>query len=255
MRPSLPSVITQSAPTTGSVSTTKSASFTDQLATSGQSGAVSFVTTSANAHMSVSSSGAITTSGTLATGSYAVSGTDSDASGATGTWSYTLTVTAVAISQGAPTTASVSTTKSASFTDQLATTGQNGAVSFVTTSANAQLSVSATGAVTTSGTLAAGSYAVSGTDATPMVTAARGATPSRSPLSRSARLHRPPGASPRPSRRASPIRSATTGQNGAVNFVTTVPNSERERLLLRGDHDYRHLGGGDLRGVRHRQRC
>jgi hypothetical protein len=219
-------VITQSALTTGSVATTKSASFTDQLVTTGQSGAVSFVTTSANAHISVSSSGAITTSGTLATGSYAVSGTDSDASGATGTWSYTLTVTAVAISQGSPTTSSVSTTKSASFTDQLASTGQSGSVSFATTSANAKLSVSATGAVTTSGTLAAGTYAVSGTDSdadgdggtwsyTLTVTAV--AISQASPTTGSVSTTKSAGFTD---------QIGTTGQNGPVNFVTTVPNSD-----------------------------
>jgi len=42
--------------------------------------------------VSVSSAGAVTTSGTLATGTYTVSGTDSDGSGDAGTWTYILTV-------------------------------------------------------------------------------------------------------------------------------------------------------------------
>ncbi|HEY5272041.1 MAG TPA: HD domain-containing phosphohydrolase [Acidimicrobiales bacterium] len=219
-------VITQSAPTTGSVSTTKSASFTDQLATSGQNGAVHVVTTSADAHMSVSSSGVVTTSGTLAAGSYAVSGTDSNASGATGTWSYALTVTAVAIDQGSPTTGSVSTTKSASFTDQLATSGQNGTVSFVTTSANGHLTISSSGVITTSGTLAAGSYAVSGTDSDAdgdsgtwsyTLAVAAGAIGQGSPDT--GRVSTTKSAS-------FTDQLATSGQNGAVSFVTTMPNSD-----------------------------
>jgi hypothetical protein len=157
--------IGQDAPTTGSVSTTNSAGFTAQLATNDTTGAVSYVTTVTNAHLSVSSSGAITIAGgILDAGSYTVSGTDSDVYGDTGTWSYTLTVTAVAISQVAPTTGSVSTTNSAGFTDQLATSGQNAVVSFVTTAPNASLAVSSSGAITTTGVLVLGSYTVSGTD-------------------------------------------------------------------------------------------
>jgi hypothetical protein len=157
--------ISQDAPTTGSISTTNSVSFTVQLADNDSTGAVSYVTTAPNAHLHVSSSGAITTAGgILDAGSYTVSGTDSDAYSDSGTWSYTLTVDAVAISQGAPSAGTVSTTNSAGFTGQLATSGQNGAVSFVTTSPNASLAVSSSGAITTTGILAIGSDTVSGTD-------------------------------------------------------------------------------------------
>ena len=75
-----------------------SAAFTDQLAVTDSLGAVTFAVTSpsAPAGLSVSPAGAVSTTGTLAVGSYAVSGTDRDAEGDTGTWSYTLEVTAPA---------------------------------------------------------------------------------------------------------------------------------------------------------------
>ena len=48
-------------------------------------------------------SGAVSTSGTLNAGDYTVSGTDADGFGDTGTWTFTLHVTAVTIAQGNPT--------------------------------------------------------------------------------------------------------------------------------------------------------
>ena len=94
--------IAQSEPTGGSttfdttscqgLSFTTKQCFTDQLATTGQSGPVRFTVTSTSP-FSVSSSGAITVGRLLGPGSYTVSGTDSDGSGGFGTWTYTLTVT------------------------------------------------------------------------------------------------------------------------------------------------------------------
>jgi hypothetical protein len=51
------------------------------------------ITTSSVAGLSVASDGAITGSGTLLPGTYTVSGTDTDANGDNGTWSFTLHVT------------------------------------------------------------------------------------------------------------------------------------------------------------------
>src|SRR6202044_3969535 len=98
-----------------------SSGFTDQLEpTTGNGGAVSYVTTSVNAHLSVSSSGAISVvGGPLNVASYTVSGTDSDPDGDTGTWTYTLTVSAGTITQGAPTSATTTPAASSGFTDQL----------------------------------------------------------------------------------------------------------------------------------------
>jgi uncharacterized repeat protein (TIGR02543 family) len=88
--------IIQSSPNNGTVANTSSGTFTaGPLLTEDNTGAVTFVTTKSNSALNVSSSGLISTTGPLAVGTYSVSGTDSDALGDTGTWSYTLTVTGV----------------------------------------------------------------------------------------------------------------------------------------------------------------
>jgi len=93
--------ITLIAPTSGSVTTSGSAAFTDQLNTTGNDGQVTF--TGGGTGLAVSSSGQITTTGTLAAGAYSVSGTVADAFGDAGTFAYTLTVDSVTITQTAPT--------------------------------------------------------------------------------------------------------------------------------------------------------
>ena len=165
---SVPGTITQIAPFGKSVTVANSGSgFGDQLAVSGSSGAVTYVVTSSNTHLKVSSSGAITTvGGPLAVGTYTVSGTDSDAFGDTGTWTYTLTVTKGTITQIAPFGQSKTVANTGSgFSDQLAVTGSSGAVTYVVTSSNTHLKVTSSGAITTvGGPLAVGTYTVSGTD-------------------------------------------------------------------------------------------
>lgn len=87
--------LTQTSPTTGSVSTEASGTFTaGPLTVEGNSGMVTFVVTRSSPSLTVSSSGLVATTGTLPGGSYSVSGTDSDSHGDTGTWSYSLKVTA-----------------------------------------------------------------------------------------------------------------------------------------------------------------
>ena len=83
-------VITQTTPTSGSVTTTGSAAFTDQLNTTGNVGPVTF--TGGGVGIAVSSSGQITTTGSLTAGTYTATGTTADSSGDTGTFTYTLTV-------------------------------------------------------------------------------------------------------------------------------------------------------------------
>ena len=83
--------ITQFAPFGSSVTTTGSAAFTDTLKTSSTGVTFSHVST---ADLSVSSTGKVTTTGSLGVGTYSISGTDSNALGDMGSWSYTLTVTA-----------------------------------------------------------------------------------------------------------------------------------------------------------------
>jgi hypothetical protein len=79
-------IITQSSPTKATATPPTSTSFADQLSLTGSSGAVTYVQTSGTPAMIVSPTGLITTSGTLAVGSYVVRGTMSDASGDQGTF-------------------------------------------------------------------------------------------------------------------------------------------------------------------------
>ncbi len=88
--------LTQTSATTGTVSAASSATFTaGPITVAGASGAVAFTTSSPNSVLTVSASGAISTTGALHAGTYSVSGTDTDTHGDSGTWSYTLSVTAV----------------------------------------------------------------------------------------------------------------------------------------------------------------
>lgn len=163
--------ITQSSPTTVSTTTTDSATFTDQIepttdSTDANLTPVVYTTTVPNASVTVSASGAVSTSGgPLAANSYTVSGTDTDGLGDNGTWTYTLTVSGVTISQSAPLSATSTEAGSSTFTDQLQpTTLNSSAVTYVTSASSTGLSVSSTGAVSTTGLLAPGPYTVSGTD-------------------------------------------------------------------------------------------
>ena len=148
--------------TSGTVSTQGSLIFTDQLESTGNIGAVTYVQGSGSASITVSASGALAATGTLAAGTYTVTGTTSDQYGNTGTFSYTLTVVAGTITSS-DTSGSVVTTSSGSFSHQLMVTGNIGAVSYVKSGGSSRLVVSSGGVVSTTGTLAAGTYTVSGT--------------------------------------------------------------------------------------------
>ena len=90
--------IVQTSPTTGTVTNASSSSFsTGPITVENSFGPVTFVTTKSSTAVSVSSSGAIATSGSLPVGVFNVSGTDSDTEGDTGTWTYTLQVTGVTV--------------------------------------------------------------------------------------------------------------------------------------------------------------
>jgi uncharacterized repeat protein (TIGR02543 family) len=93
-------VIIQKAPFGAAVTTTGSAAFTGTLATNGSG--VTFKVTSPNAHLAVSSSGKVTTTGPLAVGTYSISGTDADTAGGSGYWGFTLSVTATSTAVGGP---------------------------------------------------------------------------------------------------------------------------------------------------------
>ncbi|HXQ63206.1 MAG TPA: hypothetical protein VN796_12790, partial [Acidimicrobiales bacterium] len=157
--------ISQGSPTSNTTTVASSATFTDQIATTGNSGPVTFATTTSSPDVVVSSSGSVSTTGPLPVGTYPVSGTDTGGTG-TGVWSYTLDVasSSSSIIQSAPSANTTTTGSSATFTDQLATTGNSGPVTFATTTSSPDVAVSSSGAVSTTGPLPVGTYPVSGTD-------------------------------------------------------------------------------------------
>lgn len=150
-----------STPASASVAVAESSTFTEQLAVVGNVGAVTYVQTSGSPNLTVSSTGLVATGGTLATGTYVVSGTTSDPNKDSGTFTFTLTVGT--ITQSAPLSASVTVPGASSFTQQLSGTGSDGTVTYVQSSGSPDLTVSATGLVATDGALAIGSYHASGT--------------------------------------------------------------------------------------------
>ena len=152
-------------PVTTSVSVAGSATFTDQIVSTNNDGAVTYVQTGGSPALLVSSGGLVTTSGTLTPGTYVATGTTSDPNDDTGTFALTLDVGALI--QSVPATASVKVSGSLAFHDQLNVTGSDGAVTYVQTSGTPALIVSASGLVTTSGSLDAGSYVAKGTTSDP----------------------------------------------------------------------------------------
>ena len=156
--------MTQSPPVFASATPLSSATFSNQLVMTGASGPVTFVQTRGAPSLLVSPTGLVTTSGSLAPGSYVVRGTASDPVGDRGTFFFNLRVlTPKAITQAAPTSGSATVGTSASFNAQLTTTGASGPVTFVQSTGAPSLVVSPTGLVTTSGNLAKGNYSASGT--------------------------------------------------------------------------------------------
>jgi hypothetical protein len=83
----------------------------------------------------------------LTPGTYTATGTTSDGSGDTGTWAYALNVytppTGTTIVQTTPILGTVTTTGSATFTDQLAVAGGSGTVSYVQSTGSPGLTLSA----------------------------------------------------------------------------------------------------------------
>jgi uncharacterized repeat protein (TIGR02543 family) len=172
-----PSTITQATPTSGTSTDANSAAFTDALAVTGNNGAVSFSTSSATSGLVVSTTGAVsTTGGPLAAGPYSATGSDTDVDGDTGSWIYTLTVTATApspppkaptttIVQSSATSGSTTTPNSSAFVPPALTVENNvGVVTFTTTTTSPGLNVTSSGVISVTHSLAAGTYTVSGSD-------------------------------------------------------------------------------------------
>ena len=165
-----PDTITQGPPGSGFTNSDNSGTFTSMLsAASGSVGTVTFATSTPG--FTIANGDELETTGSLtsANSPYAVTGTDSDAYGDTGSWTYSLAVAAVGVKttliQTSATTGSVQNTSSSSFTAGPITVEDNtGSVTFVTTSTNPGLTVSASGVISTSGPLATGTYKVSGND-------------------------------------------------------------------------------------------
>src|SRR5665213_1643540 len=90
--------LVQTSPTTGTVTSTASGAFTaGPITVQGNTGPASFVTTKSNPSLTVSASGLLSTTGPLSVGTYSISGTDTDPQGDSGTWTYTLSVTAAVV--------------------------------------------------------------------------------------------------------------------------------------------------------------
>jgi len=158
--------ISQTSPTTANTTLALSSSFTGQLGpTTFNASPISYTVVVPSTGLTVSSNGAIATTGSLAANTYTVSGTDADGLGDAGTWTFTLNVGAVGIPQSAPTSANVTTILSSSFTTKLGPTSFNGlSVTYAVLVPNAGLTVSPGGTIATTGALTAGQYTVSGTD-------------------------------------------------------------------------------------------
>jgi putative sterol carrier protein len=158
--------IIQTAPFSNSTTPTKSSSFTDTLTTTGNTGVVRFTTTTAppgsTGGIRVSSTGVVTTTGALSVGTYTASGTDSDSSSDTGSWSYSLKVSATAITQIPPTTGTTTTRKA--FSGQLKVSGSHGTVTYAQSTGAPHLKVSSSGRVSAPATLTAGTYKAKGTE-------------------------------------------------------------------------------------------
>ncbi|MDA8297743.1 MAG: hypothetical protein M0004_14375 [Actinomycetota bacterium] len=158
--------ITQASPTSGNV-VLGASTFQAQLATSGGSGSVTYTMTSSGTSCTVSSSGLISCSATppftlSSVGKYQLSGTDSDASGDSGTWSYTLYVTNLTQEPPGSTSETLPAVDSSPFSMQLSVSNGSpspvSATFTVTGGDTADLSVSSTGLITASVAMTAATY-------------------------------------------------------------------------------------------------
>jgi hypothetical protein len=96
--------LSQNLPVTGTVTAAASAGFTAQLASSGNTGTVTYTQVAGSASVLVSGTGAVTTKAALTPGTYTASGTTADPNGDAGTFTYTLTVTGTTVTTPPPTT-------------------------------------------------------------------------------------------------------------------------------------------------------
>ena len=150
----------QTAPTTGT--TTLGKAFTGQLEVSGAHGTVTYAQMTGTPDLKVSSSGKVSAAGSLSAGAYKATGAERDGLGDTGTWGFSLTVSATKLIQTAPTTGT--TTLGKAFTGQLEVSGAHGTVTYAQSSGAPQLTVSSSGKVSAAGSLSAGAYKATGAE-------------------------------------------------------------------------------------------
>jgi major membrane immunogen (membrane-anchored lipoprotein) len=159
-------VITQVAPLTVTLKTTQTPTYSVQLVVDGASGAATFAQLTGMPSLAVSSTGLLTTDGALPYGTYSASGTTSDGAGDAGTFHFTMSVGS--ITQNIPTTASVLTSATPTYSVQLSVSHNDGAVTYTQLTGAPNLVVSSTGLITTdSATLPQGTYKVTGTTTDP----------------------------------------------------------------------------------------
>lgn len=94
--------LSQNLPVTASVATTAESAFSAQLASSGNTGTVTYTQTAGSPGIVVSGSGAVTTSGKLSAGTYTASGTTADPNGDSGTFTFKLNVTGSVVTTTPP---------------------------------------------------------------------------------------------------------------------------------------------------------
>ncbi len=158
-------VLLQGSPTTANVKASGSATYSQQLVVTGNTGTVTFASATGAPSLIVSSTGLVTTSGTLAAGTYTATGTMSDTGGDAGSYTFTLTVGKLV--QRTPMATSVAASSLSTFSAQMSVGANLGTVSFVQTTGSPDLTVSASGLVTALSTLSPGSYKATGTTSDP----------------------------------------------------------------------------------------
>jgi major membrane immunogen (membrane-anchored lipoprotein) len=158
-------VLLQDAPLAANVKASGSASFSEQLVVTGNTGSATFVQSTGTPNLTVSSSGLVTTSGALAAGTYNVTGTMNDPGGDAGSFAFTLSVGKLV--QRTPTAATVASSSLSTFSDQLSVGANLGTVAYVQTTGSPDLTVSASGLVTALATLTKGTYSATGTTSDP----------------------------------------------------------------------------------------
>jgi hypothetical protein len=94
--------LSQNLPESATLATASTSGYTTQLTSSGNTGTVTYTQKAGTPQVIVSSSGAVTTSGALAAGTYTATGTTADPNGDAGTFTFKLTVTGAVATAPAP---------------------------------------------------------------------------------------------------------------------------------------------------------